>query len=243
MSKNFKNRHINILILLVYSLTSVGCNSIKELNMVGTYKVPVKHWDSPTLVLNQDGTFEFSNHYLYSYSSQSASFELSHSDGSWESINKKEIVLNSRLQPIDKIINTHKILFCEKTNNDSLKLKLIDETNNPIPFVTIKILKEGKQIKGGLTNFQGECNFLNLEADSVKIEYLDYKEITLQYNNLKGQDCSIMMMSFPSNYKFFTNKKLKYTKTRIYYTEDMLECGLLANNFKRSYFKKKKNVP
>ena len=129
--------------------------------------------------------------------------------GTWK-IEGRKIRLNSNIQPSADF----DIIKAEHDDTNALSVKVSDINDNPIYFANCFLLSNNKVIESAATDLAGVAQLPKIKADSLKIQFVGYKNIKLKYD----QTASIyhFKMKEISHYRFFTDHELTCKRNRLY---------------------------
>jgi hypothetical protein len=179
-------------------MSTFACNPMK--NIVGNYSSDKKSMVKHSLIINQDGTFDY---HLKGELIDASSY------GTWYWSNQKELVLKS-----DKSFQTGVIDYIEEfdSSTESISVKLIDETGKPLSYAAITL--NGENIKGFSVDENGYGSYEITNLKSLTINYLGtHYEYLLSNPEKNNLILTIRLQSEESMY--FNNEVWKVQKKKL----------------------------
>lgn len=179
-------------------LATLGCNPMK--NIVGNYSSDKKSMVNHTLLINQDGTFD--------YHLNGELIEAS-SNGTWHLSDQKELILKS-----DKALQPGVIDYIEEINSSTelLSVKLIDEDGQPLSHAAVTL--NGDNTNGFSVDENGYGSYELTDLKSLTINYLGNQyEYVLSNPEKNKLILTIRLQSEESMY--FNNEVWKVQKKKL----------------------------
>jgi len=198
---------ILISILFCTLLTScLSCKGIKKDKIVGKYIGIEEYGIGANIELFSDNTFKYDWY---------AGLTMGTTFGQWKDENGF-LLLNSEKQPSRLITDSYEIIQELKKEAKTITLKVVDNENQPIPFVNC-LITTSKGEEKAISSEKGLCEFeSNALLENIVLTSIGYK--TVEYKPIKvSNDLIIQLRASHESYQFFTNEKWEVKKNKLKY--------------------------
>ncbi len=185
----------------------VSCTASKSPpaeSVVGEYNYTGIYGVGSTINLKANHTFEFT---------WQTGLIFGTTTGIWKKKGSR-LLLHSDLQP-DPTAKGYELVRTQKLPSDSLLVRLVESEGYGLWLANCWLTKEGEVLEGAAADENGMVRLPKLEADSIHVSYLEYRDINHPY------DPSLSFMTFKMEeekacYEFFTNEIWRFRKGRLY---------------------------
>jgi len=200
---------MRIIISVLCSTLLISCLSIREIkkdNIIGKYIGIEEYSIGANIELFADNTFKYD---WYAGLTSGSTF------GQWNDENGF-LLLNSEKQPNQLNTDTYEIIQELKNEANAITIKVVDNENQPIPFINC-IITTSKGEEKAVSSEKGLCEFVSnallekIELFSIGFKNVEYKPINA------SNDLIIQLRASNENYQFFTNEKWEIKKNKLIY--------------------------
>ena len=225
MNHSIKSKY-NYLILIVLI---VSCQSIKDFNeekIYGKYRWYGIYGVTSSITLNKDKTF------IYRWQQ---GLMNGTTNGNWRLV-AQTLVLNSEKQPNDPV-EKFQIISEESIPSNHYHLKIMEENNEPMWFVSCTLMNDTVSIHHTVTDTNGVCKIpLVEEGNKIEICFLGYYSIDIPVGELNGNSLIIKMKEKAAYYEYFTNRRWKIKDDKL------IDPAIKKDRYvKKNYYEKVKN--
>lgn len=185
--------------VILFFLCLQGCSTtlkIPNKTLIGKYV-----WEG---FFELGANFELKSDSTFVYQLQEG-LAMFNSSGTW-TVKNKYLIFNSFLQQKDFMVKFN-LLNKAIINNDSITFHVINENDESLPLIWIRLFKDSKLvIDTADKSVKEKLTVRKIEFDSVCLAYVGYNNI--EYKNTDNSDYfKFKMIPVNDDYRVFTNKR------------------------------------
>lgn len=184
-------------------ISSCKFQEIKNKRITGTYQTNIKYSKAAMTI-----TIHENNLFTYEWS---AGLSYGTTTGTWKRVSNK-LILNSDQQPKKRYF---KITEEAKTDEEIIKIKVLDETKDYLIGASCMLMKDSIEIDGSTTDLNGICKLpYSKDANKIIISYTSLKTAIFSPDSLNS-NCVTVELKPSGYYEYFTNREWKIRGRKI----------------------------